>query len=72
MTDVVLLKKAIKESGLKTKAILKATGIKSYATLRSRIKNKTCFSAKEISALEAILNLTKDQRDQIFFANDAE
>ena len=68
MTDTEKLKAAIRASGLKLGAIMDATGIKAYATLRDRINGKSEFTAKEIFAISNILNLTPDERDAIFFA----
>lgn len=72
MTNTELLKNAISDSGLKIETILKLLGMKSYATLRSRIAGETEFTASEISALSDILNLSNAERDKIFFACDAE
>lgn len=72
MTNSELLKKAIKESGKKISALLDATGIKSYATLRAKINNQSEFTAAEIMALCEILSLKISDREAIFFAADAE
>lgn len=72
MTDTEKLKDAIDKSGIKLDAILNATGIKSYATLRGRINNETEFTASEICAITELLRITPDQRDAIFFARKAE
>lgn len=72
MTDTEKLKDAINKSGIKLDALLIATGIKSYATLRGRINNETEFTASEISAIADLLRMTPEQRDSIFFAQCAE
>ena len=72
MTNTERLQKAIERSGLKTNAIMKALGIKSYATLRGKIGNESEFIAKEIMILSDLLRLEVSDRDAIFFANDAE
>ena len=72
MTNTDKLKKAIQDSGIKTNAIMKALGIKSYSTLRGKINNKSEFTAKEIMTLSDLLRLEVSDRDAIFFANDAE
>lgn len=72
MTNTEMLQQAIKESGLKISAILKQTNIKAYSTLRAKIENRSEFTASEITQLCEILNLTNEQREGIFFANDAE
>ena len=51
MTNTERLQKAIERSGLKTNAIMKALGIKSYSTLRGKISNESEFTAKEIMIL---------------------
>ena len=68
MTNTVLLEKHISDSGLLKKAIMKQTGIKSYATLRAKIASKSEFTASEIDKLCDILHLSKTQRRAIFFA----
>ena len=72
MTNTELLEKAIRESGLKKNAILEQTGIGTYNTLHAKIKNRSEFTASEIMKLCEILRLTNDQREAIFFANNAE
>ena len=72
MTNSELLKKAIKESGMKISAMLDATGIKSYATLRAKINNQSEFTAAEIMTLCDLLSLDRSDREAIFFASDAE
>lgn len=72
MTNSEMLEKVIRESGIKRSAILKATGIKAYSTLRDKIWNRTEFTASEIQKLCEILGLSNEQREAIFFAKDAE
>ena len=72
MTDTAKLKEAIRGSGLKLSSILKATGIKSYATLRSKVRNQSEFTATEIMALCELLSLDREKCDEIFFAHGAE
>lgn len=72
MTDTEKLNDAIRDAGIKLDAILKATGIKSYATLKGRINNDTEFTASEISAIADLCRMTPEQRDAIFFAVQAE
>lgn len=72
MTNTERLKEIISRSGIKLDAILNATGIKSYATLRGRINNETEFTASEIRAITELLRMTPEERDEIFFATDAE
>jgi hypothetical protein len=72
MTDTEKLNEAIRKAGIKLDAILKATGIKSYATLKGRINNETEFTASEIKAIEELCRMTPAQRDEIFFATNVE
>lgn len=72
MTDTEKLNDAIDRAGIKLDAILKATGIKSYATLKGRINNETEFTASEIKTITELCRLTPEQRDEIFFAACAE
>ena len=72
MTNTALLKKRIRESGLRRAAIMARMGIKSYATLRAKIENESEFTASEINKLCEILALDDDQREAVFFAPVAE
>ena len=68
MTNSALLEQIITDSGLRRNAIMKQTGIKSYATLRAKIGNKSEFTASEIEKLCEILHLNNSQRGAVFFA----
>ncbi len=72
MTNTALLQERIDNSGLKRSAILQATGIKAYSTLRMKVKNESEFTANEIQTLCDILRINTGDRDAIFFANNAE
>ena len=72
MTNSELLKQAIQDSGMFKHAIMNGLGIKSYATLRAKIDNKSAFTASEIDKLCNMLSIAKSQREAIFFAKDAE
>ncbi len=72
MTNTELLQKAISDAGIKTNAIMKALGIKSYSTLRGKIKNESEFTAKEIMILCDLLRIDKKDREAIFFATESE
>ena len=72
MTNTELLQARIDDSGLKRSAILQATGIKAYSTLRAKVKNESEFTANEIQALCDVLRINTGDRDAIFFANAAE
>lgn len=64
MANTELLKTKIKESGLSMKFIAENTGIL-RETLYKRMQNPN-FRASEIVALTKILNLSKEERDDIF------
>lgn len=66
MTDRVMLQAKIRESGMTMTAISKKSGIK-RATLYNRLNNKGEFTASEIVNLTAVLKLSKQERDKIFF-----
>ena len=68
----MLLRKAIKQAGMKISAIMEALGIKSYTTMREKINNVKSFTVGEIEILCVLLNLTNEQREQIFFTNETE
>jgi len=68
MTNKELLEQAIERSGVKIMKLMEAAGIKSYATFRGRLNNETEFTASEIIAISETLQLTAEQRNQIFFA----
>lgn len=72
MTDTEKLNKAIDDAGIMISAIMKALKIKSYSTIKAKINNKSEFTAGEITALCDLLRLSKNQRDEIFFAEKTE
>ena len=71
MTDLELLKKKIYESGMTMIAISKKTGIV-RETLYNRLKGKGEFNASEIVALTKVLEMSKTERDEIFFDEKVE
>ena len=70
MTDVIALKKYIEDSGMTITYIAEKAGIL-RETFYNRLKTGD-FKASEIAALSKVLNLTRDRRDAIFFANGSE
>lgn len=66
MTDSELLKKKIAESGISMSYIAKKVGI-SREGLYKKINNISEFKASEIFAIKEILNLSAEERDDIFF-----
>lgn len=66
MTDTKALRTAISESGLQKKAICRSLGM-SYATLRNKVDGHSDFTVSEMTKLCALLNLSVQQREEIFF-----
>lgn len=71
MTDLVLLKKKINDSGMTVKAIAQKSGML-RETFYNRMKGNADFKASEIVALSKVLNLSKNERELIFFKNESE
>lgn len=65
MTDIILLKQKINESGMTMVAISKKSGIL-RETLYNRMNGIGEFTATEIVALSKVLGLSSKERDQIF------
>ena len=70
MTDVIALKRRIEMSGMTITFVAEKTGIL-RETLYNRMKTGD-FKLSEICALSQVLNLSRDERDSIFFANNSE
>lgn len=68
MTDTRLLKRRIRESGLKKTHIASRLGL-SYQGYLKKENGEHFFTSKEISILIELLNLSTDDVMQIFFAN---
>lgn len=66
MPNIDLLKSKIDESGMTMVAISKKANIL-RETLYNRLAGKGEFTASEIVALTDVLNLTKSEREKIFF-----
>lgn len=72
MTDTVLLKQIIKDSGLKLQFIASKMGISRY-TLTMKINNESEFSTSEVESLCEILKIDSvEDRMRIFFAKQVE
>ena len=69
MTNEELLRQKIEESGLKIYFIAKQTGI-SYQALLNKMRNEREFKVSEIQKLSGILNLSADEKENIFFAQN--
>ena len=70
MTDVMALKKFIENSGMTVTYVAEKSGIL-RETLYNRMKTGD-FKVSEICALSKTLNLSRKERDDIFFAIDSE
>jgi len=70
MTDVNALKKRIDDSGMTIIFIAEKSGIL-RETLYNRFKTGD-FKASEICALSKVLNLSRKERDNIFFTDGSE
>lgn len=68
LTNTEMLRLKIKESGLKYSYIAKQLNLSAYG-LQKKIEGDTEFKASEIETIKDVLNLTRVERDQIFFAN---
>jgi hypothetical protein len=71
MTNTLELDYAIKRAGLDREKVAEILGI-GITTLFNKLHNKVEFKASEIAKLKSLLNLTKEQRDMIFFANNVD
>ncbi len=71
MTNANLLREKIDESGYKLRFIAKKIGI-TYQGFLKKVNNETEFKASEIQKLKELLNLTDEERDNIFFALNVE
>lgn len=68
MTNVELLREAINRAGVKRTVLAAAWGM-SMPTFYSRISGNSEFTASEIVAATASLQLTIEQRDVIFLGD---
>lgn len=71
MTDSVMLREAVAHSGLKYKFIAETMGLTPYG-LQKKIDGKTEFKGSEIAAISNILNLTRQEKEHIFFAKTSD
>ena len=65
MTDLALLEKTIKESGMTITAIAEKIGI-TRVTLYNRLNGIGEFTGPEIVKISEVLHLSKKERDKIF------
>jgi hypothetical protein len=66
VTNTKLLKKKIDLSGYKMKYIAAQLGI-TYYGLAKKVNNETEFKASEIQILCDLLNVTGEEKEEIFF-----
>lgn len=69
MVNSDLLKAKIKESGIKISYVAIQIGL-TPAGFYKKLNNESEFKVSEIIALTRVLNLSSDERDEIFFAHD--
>lgn len=67
MTNSELLRQKIEQSGYKLRFLAEQIGV-TYQAFLNKINNRSEFRAKEIQALYELLNLTEEERAEIFFA----
>ena len=67
MTDTLEIKKIIRMKGFTLDTLSKKIGI-SRTSLSYKINNIVEFNAQEIKHIQKILELSNEQRDQIFIA----
>ena len=68
MTDTKALRDIIKERGIKYKRLAEELSLSPYG-LQKKIENDTEFKISEVSRLAKMLNMSVDEREQIFFAS---
>lgn len=68
MPNLSLLRKKIDNSGLTVTAIAQKSGLK-RGTLYNKLQGDSEFKASEISALTFVLQMSREERDEIFFAS---
>lgn len=68
MIDTPLLRKKIKESGLKIKFVASELELSEYGFVL-KLDGKNEFKVSEIKRLVSLLHLSADEKDLIFFAD---
>ncbi len=71
MTNTLKLKAVILEKGFTQEQIAEALGM-TIATFNYKVNNKSEFKASEIKKLSAMLHLTAEEVNAIFFAEEVE
>lgn len=67
MVNTKMLRNKINESGYKLQYVAEKCGL-TYFGFMKKVNNETEFKASEIMILRALLNLTDEEVNQIFFA----
>ena len=68
MTNAVLLRAKIDDSGLKMRFIASKIGI-AYQDFLNKMNNKSEFRAGEIQSLCKLLGINKEEKEDVFFAS---
>lgn len=68
MTNTEALQRSIETAGVSIAFLARQMGISREAFYK-KLKNETEFKASEIVTVAAVLHLTNEERDHIFFAN---
>lgn len=71
MTNTELLREIIDRSGYKLRYIAQCIGI-TYQGLLKKINNESEFKASEISSLHHLLQMSEQEREAVFFAEDVD
>ncbi len=66
MSNLIMLRRLMKESGMKTTAIASKAKMQ-RTTLYNRLKGIGEFTASEIVGLTKAINLSLEEREEIFF-----
>lgn len=66
MTNSELLKKRMEDSGYKLRFIAQRIGL-TYQGMMNKVNNKHDFTVREIQGLCDLLNISKPEREEIFF-----
>ena len=70
MTNSVLLRQKIDESGYKLAFVAAQCGLTYYGFLK-KLNNETEFKASEMVILKGLLGLSDEERDEIFFYTES-
>ena len=71
MTNTCLLRNKIESSGYKMQFVAQKIGL-TYQGFLNKLNNKSEFRANEIQRLYRLLDLTEQERVNIFFAEDVD